>query len=46
MIARKAFAGLFSYCHTHLLGGVDVLLGVVTLDLFLTFDFEAIIDFN
>ena len=47
MIARKAFAGLFSYCHTHPLGDVDVLFGRLwTLTYFLTFDFEAIIDFN
>ena len=26
-IARKAFAGLFAYCHTHPLGGVDVPFG-------------------
>ena len=43
-IARKGFAGLFSYCHIHPLGGVDVLYGGVTH--FLTFDFEAIIDLN
>ena len=26
-IAWKALAGLFAYCHTHRLGGVDVPLG-------------------
>ena len=27
-IAREMFSGLFLYCHTHPLGGVDVPLGV------------------
>ena len=46
-IARKAFAGLFAYCHTHPLGGVDVPFGGFwPLTYFLTFDFETIIDFN
>ena len=45
MIARKAFAG-FILQHNPL-GGVDVLFGGLwPLTYFLTFDFEAIIDFT
>ena len=45
MIARKAFAG-FILPHTSL-RGVDVFFGGLwPLTYFLTFDFEAIIDFN
>ena len=46
-IAWKAFAALFLYCYTHPLGGEDVLSGGLwPFTYFLTFDFEAIIDFN